>query len=228
MSELIRVWIQGQVGAGMIRAMLAGYEGSYRFRPSQNIYTADMILYTGGADVDPQLYNEQPLPVTHYSPKRDEEDMTCYKIARRANKFQVGICRGSQFLNVMNGGKMWQDVDNHTNEHLIEDCQTKEVFAASSTHHQQIILGRTAQLLAFCQESTQKTSYGKYWSIDLGPSVDVEAYWYHESHCLGVQWHPEYGPKECRDQFFKYIEKFYKQDRVQSLVPDNNDSIRCM
>lgn len=209
----ISVWIQGNCGAGMMRAMLASCK-TLRFKPANTILAADMVLYTGGADVSPSLYNETILGCSFVDFERDRSDMDCFTVARRSNKFQVGICRGSQFLNVMNGGSLWQDVDGHAGKnHLVQDVASEEFFEVSSTHHQQIILNTEQavgpKLLAWADESTRKISAKGGWRKDSGrPSVDVEAYWYPHSRCLGVQWHPEFGPRECTDLFFKYIHKY--------------------
>lgn len=204
----VSVWIQGNTSAGDIRAMLLGYKG-IKFSPAKTIEGADMVLYTGGADVNPRLYGEDRIPGTSCSEAQDQDDLACWSVARRGNKLQVGICRGSQFLNVMNGGKLYQDVDNHCRTHYVRDLATGKRFLASSTHHQQSILTSNAVLLADANESTKKFTSKGGWHIDSKvPTVDVEAYWYPDSRSLGCQFHPEYGPKSCEDMFFEYVEKY--------------------
>ena len=222
-KPLIRTWIQGSCARGDIIAMLAGCQ-TLRFRQSRDLFTADMVLYTGGADVNPSLYGEAPLTQTVINLAQDKEDLACFRAARQGKKFQVGICRGSQFLNVMNGGKLWQHVNNHAGvEHLIRDHETNDIFLASSTHHQMSIPTNKAQILATSNESTEKLSFGRHWDLTMGDNNDVEAYWYSAARCLGVQWHPEWGPKECTERFFSYIEKYINE----GALPSYGSGARC-
>lgn len=211
--DTVSVWIQGNVWAGNIRAMLAS-STRFDFKPANTILAADMILYTGGADVSPSLYGETILNLSYTDFDRDRRDKDCFDVARKSGKFQVGICRGSQFLNVMNGGTLWQDVTNHTGcQHIVQDVLTQKSFVVSSTHHQQSILNPDGnsgvKLLAWAEEADRKISAKGGWRKASGrPSLDVEAFWYPKNRCLGVQWHPEIGPNECTELFFDYVERF--------------------
>jgi len=66
------------------------------------------VVFTGGADVSPFMYGEKKLSVTCNDEHRDEQEKLFFERYTKVPK--VGICRGGQFLNVMNGGKMWQHV----------------------------------------------------------------------------------------------------------------------
>lgn len=79
------------------------------FKPTRSILDADIVIWTGGQDVSPNLYGEKALPWTTFNPKRDLNDMMAYHFSSRA-KLRLGICRGAQFLNVMSGGSLWQHV----------------------------------------------------------------------------------------------------------------------
>jgi putative glutamine amidotransferase len=206
--NMLRVWIQGP-GGGDIRAMLAAYP-AIAFKAAPSICQSDMVLYTGGSDVNPMLYGQEKMDGTYCDLQRDRRDQDCFIEARKHNKFQVGICRGSQFLNVMCGGELWQDVNNHAGkDHLIADLLSKQTFIASSTHHQQAIIGPKGVLLAHADEATKKRNTKGQWVKGLsGESVDVEAFWYPNHRCLGVQWHPEWGPKGCTEVFFEYLERY--------------------
>lgn len=72
---------------------------------------ADLICFTGGSDVNPFMYGEDVHRTTRYDAGRDVREAEVFK--KFQDKPKVGICRGSQFLNVMSGGSLWQDVNNH-------------------------------------------------------------------------------------------------------------------
>ena len=97
---------------------------------------ADIVLFTGGADVDPSLYNENTHPKTYSIRERDYYESEFFDMAVKDKKKMIGICRGSQLLTVLNGGKLIQDVNNHTG--VIHDIlfDDNEVHKITSTHHQ--------------------------------------------------------------------------------------------
>lgn len=205
----IRVWIQGSVWRGNIVTMLLNRK-DMRFRQAESLAESDIVLYTGGADVTPELYGENKLQVTSNDEDRDRRDQKAFNEAKSKEIMQVGICRGSQFLNVMNGGTLWQDVNNHTMPHWVKDELSGKRFMASSTHHQASRLSPKGRLLAFTEQSSRKTSAKGGWVDSSGmPSPDVEAFWYPETKSLGVQWHPEIGPQPCVDVFFEYLRIYH-------------------
>lgn len=176
------------------------------FAGTRNLSKADVVVFMGGADVSPQLYGESPLPATYFDPKRDEMEMEVYHEARKLGKFMVGICRGSQFLNVMNGGKLWQDVEGHTRYHNSIDVATGEEFFCSSTHHQMMRPTNHGVILAIAKISTMKCAARETWMQGMAGESDIEAVFYPDTRSLCFQPHPEYDRvPECRQYFFKYL-----------------------
>ena len=58
-----------------------------------NIEDADIVLFTGGEDVNPALYNEEVHETTYFTPERDSHEVSAYS-AMRPDQFALGICRG--------------------------------------------------------------------------------------------------------------------------------------
>ena len=152
----------------------------------------DALLLTGGSDVDPFLYAEEPAPeVAGVDRGRDLSEMACVTDARTRGVRIFGICRGAQLLNVAFGGSLVQDLPSagftgHSDEvrwdrpvHGI-DAKPDSLAAAAldgltevnSLHHQ-AVKDVGADLTATA------------WSAD-GVIEAVEA-----DGLLGVQWHPE-------------------------------------
>lgn len=72
---------------------------------------ADGLVLTGGSDVDPALFGEEPEPgLGHVDIKRDEFEIALYRAARVRNLPILGICRGIQLINVAEGGSVVQDL----------------------------------------------------------------------------------------------------------------------
>jgi len=219
LKPLLRVYIQGSHAYEYIKMFLE--EG---FLGARSIEEADIVCFTGGEDVNPDLYDEKPLKFTAFNSRRDAADVWAYTEATRLDKFIVGICRGGQFLNVMNGGKMWQHVDNHTNHHNIKDVRMDTMVWATSTHHQQMIpnIGECEVVAVSCDKagqirslSTIKESFGKRVDIPSkggNTETDYEVLFYNTSKSLCFQPHPEFSGvtfKPLRKYFFDVLDEFY-------------------
>ena len=157
-----------------------------------SIEDAGLICYLGGEDVDPSLYGEKPLKGTYFNTDRDAAEIDVFTKALAAGKPQFGICRGMQFLHVMNGGKLWQNVDNHCQTHELTDIQTGQVIRCSSMHHQMCIEDETTFPLAY---ATGRASRYQAASHELASDRhdDLEAAVYPAINAIAVQGHPEVG-----------------------------------
>lgn len=75
------------------------------------------ILLTGGRDINPALYGEEPHPKTDIpDPQRDAMELELARRAFEDGKPILGICRGAQILAIAAGGKLDQHLPDHTTE----------------------------------------------------------------------------------------------------------------
>lgn len=159
----------------------------------------DLIVFTGGADVDPALYGEHPHPRTYSEPERDKREKAIFLRSQDRGIPALGICRGGQFLNVLSGGSMNQHVDGHAtgNNHLITDHASGEEIMVSSTHHQMMVPSDKAIILA--------TANIVKWPLH----VDVEVVYYPHTNALCFQPHPEFfsTDHECVQYLNQCIEE---------------------
>ncbi len=184
------------------------------YKVVDTIEACDIFVLTGGEDINPELYGEKPIEGVYFTQKRDDIEVEGYKKAAELGKFKFGICRGGQLLNVMNGGTLWQDVDNHERDHKIYDLKTGQTIWASSVHHQQFRLAKGGVIVAEARESTNKIGQGRYWQMKHGdkraPDPDIEVAWYPKDRALCIQGHPEYGGyREFTDYCFAKMEELY-------------------
>lgn len=176
---------------------------------------ADLIQFTGGEDVSPELYGELPHHSTNNNLARDKREMILYKIARGWGIPMAGICRGGQFLNVMCGGRLYQDVDNHANgAHSAFDVDTKKMIRVTSTHHQMMIPGDKGKVVLKAGESRKcrwrpkgTTVVRTKWNPKKH-NEDVEAVFYPEDKVFCFQPHPEFRDQEVLSAY--YIYSLYK------------------
>lgn len=181
------------------------------FSGARSVEDADIICFTGGEDVDPFFYDEKPLPGTGYNTARDAFESGIYGEALGLKKPMIGICRGSQFLNVMNGGKLWQDVNNHATMrgHAITVVKTGEIIPnMTSTHHQQMRPAEDAEVIALAELSTMKARQDERIEREKPELDDVEVVWYPKSLCLCFQPHPEYHHGDCRNFFLQLVDEY--------------------
>ena len=81
---------------------------------------ADLVLLTGGEDVNPAYYGEQPHPTTSFT----NRDVNEFEIIQKAIELKIplyGTCRGAQILTVAAGGKLIQNQSNRYSPHLTSD-----------------------------------------------------------------------------------------------------------
>ena len=182
-----------------------------------SIDEADLVQFIGGADVSPSYYGQHSHSLTHCDSKRDEIEKLMFLLALKLKKPMAGICRGGQFLNVMNGGSLWQDVRGHRGTHAATytDFKNKKELMVTSTHHQMMIppmRGNDATVLMVAKLGKARTKcaplHQNYRSITVSASnVDTEAVYYEKNNCLCFQPHPEFEDKgKLSDLYFFYID----------------------
>lgn len=180
------------------------------FELSHSMQEADLLCFTGGADVSPELYGEENVG-SYCSPERDKYEEKVFDWAYAHDIPMVGICRGGQFLNVMNGGKMWQDVDNHaiSGTHKAM-CKYWGEIMVSSTHHQMMRPGDGGEVLVSADLASYKmnANVAKY-RCDGNFGYDVEVVYYKDTKSLCYQPHPEIVNEDhqCRKHFMMLVDK---------------------
>lgn len=172
---------------------------------------ASLIQFTGGEDVSPILYGESKHPSTYINASRDRSEMFLWNYAVKMGIPCAGICRGGQLLNVANGGKMYQDVDNHTRSHLMSTSDGR-LITVTSTHHQMMRAGTGGVVLGFAKEATRKSYMRDSFEVVHTPTEkekDTEVVLYRATKSLCFQPHPEYLDKEsdCQEYYFELIDK---------------------
>ncbi len=170
----------------------------------------DGLVLQGGNDVAPETYGETPLnPAWAGDAVRDRYEMELIRAFVDAGKPVFGICRGLQMLNVAFGGTLWQDIDTqlpNALKHVRPDMYERNL------HSMQITPGTHLAALY------PHTNEGKINSIhhqaikDLAPGFLVEARCPEDGiieairqagpgFVAGVQWHPEFRPRNLADTF---------------------------
>lgn len=180
-----------------------------------NYCDVDVVLFTGGADVNPELYGHTKHPTTQTSLRSDALCSTVFELAREQNPVMrfVGICRGSQFLCVMAGGKLVQDLDGHATgfNHMLVDYEGEQ-HSVTSTHHQMQYPCDVQHKVLACVNPPMSTNAKMHIdgeSVDVELPMDYEAVWYPQIKALAFQPHPEFGGAvSTRNLFVKLFNQF--------------------
>ena len=164
-----------------------------------NLADAEVVIFTGGSDVDPSLYGKRAHITTYSCPSRDKEEKAIFEQISK-DQLVVGICRGSQFLCVMNGGILVQDCAGHAIGRTHAINSETEVYEITSTHHQ---MQYPYDLPSEYYDILFKSHVGACYSGD-GINADIirelgepEIVLYHcpdKPKCLAIQGHPEMIP----------------------------------
>lgn len=167
-----------------------------------NLKDAQLVVFTGGEDVTPSFYGCKKHPNTYCNIDRDILEKEIFDKIDPNKQVCYGACRGSQFLAVMNGAKLIQDVTNHAvgRTHSISDG--KKIYQITSTHHQMqypfdLEEGKDYDLLYTSYGMSSNKYAGDKISIEKVLHREPEIVLYHRKNypkCLAVQGHPEMIP----------------------------------
>ena len=164
----------------------------------EQISNVDGLILSGGHDVDPAFYGEEPSQkLGEIFPERDRFDFELIKCAKEKNIPILGICRGYQIINVYHGGSLYQDLSYN------KDCYVKHWQAHSPklvTHSVKLDTDSILYKL-FNENEIRVNSFHHQIIKDVGKGFKVTAtakdgvieaiesteYKY----LVGVQWHPE-------------------------------------
>jgi anthranilate/para-aminobenzoate synthase component II len=187
-----------------------------------DIKNADIVLFTGGEDVDPSVYGCEKHNRTYSNIKRDNIEKDVFKQINPEKQIAVGICRGSQLMCALNGGILIQDCDHHAlgGTHQIVNKRTGEVFNITSTHHQM----QYPYHLPSSDYEVLYVAYGNRCSYYEGDKINVnplvkygepEIVLYKKKgnpKCLAIQGHPEFmGPCGTVTMLNELIEKILEK-----------------
>jgi GMP synthase-like glutamine amidotransferase len=160
---------------------------------------ADVLMFTGGADVSPFLYGKEAHPLTTYDMRRDAVEKSAFD--RNPDKLKIGICRGSQLLTVLSGGLLVQHVTGHAigGMHKIIDNDSNE-FEVTSTHHQMMnpfnMHGHEYIIMAYAKPRLSRRYEGENQEDLIEMPIEPEVVYYGKTNSLAVQFHPEMMEKE--------------------------------
>ena len=183
----------------------------------------DALVLSGGIDINPEFsggqtdYHNKP---DKWHPERDLFEKYLYEFALNNAMPVLGICRGLQLVNVLQGGTLVNDLGNLNDKHKKEGATDKEHIikikentllneivkidtgAVNSAHHQ--VINTLGEELMINSQADDGEIEGIEWKDKTGKPF-----------MLCVQWHPErmfqfqHSPlsENIRNRFIEEIKK---------------------
>jgi putative glutamine amidotransferase len=180
------------------------------------------LVLTGGEDVDPRRFGEEPLPQTGAAHTgRDAYEIALARAAAERRVPTLAICRGAQVMNVALGGSLLQDISSqrpNARQHDVSDRRNDRVHEVdidrrsrlaeivgstriftNSSHHQSI--DRVAEGLRVVAKSPDGI-------VEAAEATD-RAWW-----MVAVQWHPEELTATAEDWDRRLFSAFAEEARA--------------
>lgn len=183
----------------------------------------DALFLTGGEDIDPSYYGQDPhVHLGKIAPRLDEMEHALVKKMLELDKPYIGVCRGLHMLNVVTGGSLYQSIHSQREEDVMQHKQTAErthrshpvkvekdsrmyemlqedEFKVNSYHHQA------------CHEVTEPLRIVARAKDGIIEGVESTEH----SFVFGFQWHPEefamVGDEPSKRVFKAYIDAAIKR-----------------
>jgi len=180
---------------------------------------ADALLISGGYDIDPLLYGEEPHRALEFV-YRDTDifQLRTIKTALAKGQPLLAICKGIQLLNVACGGTIYQDLDEipdsfvKHSQNRKRSCPSHTVVAEEGSVIAEL-LGMTFPVNSYHHQAVKDVGRGlKVTSRAMDgvvESLEMEG----EPFVVGVQWHPEMmmsGGDEMLPLFLRLVEEAEK------------------
>jgi len=200
----------------------------HKTKDVKDVKDIDLVLFTGGEDVNPAHYGENVGKFTSINKSRDDKEIdTFYRF--REHSLLLGICRGNQLLTVLSGGKLIQHVEGHGRDHsMILNNRMK--YNITSSHHQMIypfdLNEKSYELIAYSEYFQSKTYLnGDNKEVELSKNfLEPEIVYYKNTNALCIQGHPEWSHCErrtssmCLNLIDKYLKEFKKSKELNTSL----------
>jgi len=157
------------------------------------------VLLTGGTDLDPSSYREEPFEETSdFDRRRTFFEFALVREALKRDLPILGICRGNQSLNVALGGDLYQHLPRQVPNAIKhragkgEPVARHEIEIEPDSKLAQILGTTRLEVNSYHHQAVRKVGEGLRVVARSVPDGIVEALELPDKpFCLTVQWHPE-------------------------------------
>lgn len=190
----------------------------------------DGLFVTGGEDIDPRYYNENPhVHLKQITPELDEMEYKLIKKMLDLDKPYIGVCRGLHMLNIVQGGSLYQSIHSQREEPVMQHLQK-----AVRTHRSHpVTLKKDSRIYDLLQEDEFRVNSFHHQAVNkVGQGLEVIARATdgivecveskNHSFVFGFQWHPEEFAVDG-DEPSKRIFKAYINAAIEHRISNANN-----
>lgn len=209
-AELPRRYVDAVLRAGGAPSILAPVEDEQIIERYAQVL--DGLVISGGRDIPPALYGEQPHERTDpVSKERPLFEIALVKRFRELDKPVLGICYGCQLLNVAFGGNLIQDIPSQVEDSVIhrrispsDNHATHPVYLKQKSLLQAILSASEVTVVSSHHQAVKRLAPG-FRVTAYAPDKVIEAIELEDARfVVGVQWHPEMDPDaEATDRLMR-------------------------
>lgn len=190
-------YYQSVLKAGGIPLIIPPFQETDRL--CQMLDTIDGIIFSGGGDINPLFFGEEPIKELHsITPERDRQELLLARLAYDRQIPMLGICKGIQTINLALGGTVYQDIHTQMEGTRIKHSQDQDRRYPSHSVQlmpgsiMQRIFGSTTITVNSFHHQACKEAAPCLNATAISPDGVIEAIESNEfKSVLGVQWHPE-------------------------------------
>lgn len=192
------------------------------------VQNVDGVIVPGGPDINPLFYDEDP--VNELGPIYQDHDKFTYYVLKsmmKYNKTYLGICRGLQFLNIYEGGTLYQDIPTQFNNSIKHyqhgtngNVPTHKITINEGSILKKLLNRTHAVVNSFHHQSVKKLAEGYMVTAQAADGTIEGIEKIGNPKILAVQFHPE---EFCVDQedvylpIFKYLIEQAQLDAIKRL-----------
>jgi putative glutamine amidotransferase len=205
-------WFEAEMLSGDIDLV----ELSFLKNNFEDIGLCDGFVLSGGVDIEPSLYGGARVydnMEQTFQQDRDQFEEKIFRHAESTAKPLLGICRGLQLVNVLQGGKLIQDLGagNEIHRKAKEDKE-HPVRIFPGTRLFEIIGERQGQVNSAHHQAVDPKALGENLEANaVSPDGVVEGIEFRDKKGKGfmicVQWHPERMKGKDKDPFSQKLKQ---------------------
>ncbi|MDN4596692.1 gamma-glutamyl-gamma-aminobutyrate hydrolase family protein [Leifsonia virtsii] len=158
--------------------------------PSDLLEGFDGLLLTGGGDLSPEMYGQEPDDSVYgVSVFRDRFETALVAEAQQRGLPILAICRGLQLINVLRGGTLIQNLEGHWQTRPSHEPD-HEIAVDAGSRLAEVIGGTVMAVNSYHHQAA--ATLGQGLRVTARSGEVVEAFEDPENDLIAVQWHPEH------------------------------------
>lgn len=160
------------------------------------------LILTGGGDLDPALYGGAPHPAIYrVDPERDKSEIALVRYGVESALPTLGICRGSQVINVALGGTLIEHLPDVVGETVLHRAPPREptqhsIKLTPGCHLAKLLLQEEFLAPSWHHQAVRQPAPGLKMVAQAPDGTPEAVEMPDHPWLIGVQWHPELAAAE--------------------------------